>query len=84
LKDTETIELRHILGKRINTKWTQWKEPIQGTVVAHEGKGRFWVHYAELKDDEGTHYFLENLLCGRPPQWEYIEDDVAPKERDVV
>ena len=70
LKVDAEIHLHHILGKRIRVNWGH---PINGicvgTVVAQEKPGQFWVMYDELRDPNGTNYFIENLLTGRPPTW---------------
>jgi hypothetical protein len=85
LAEGDTIKLEHSWEADqdevdpMERPYTRYSGSPRGS---YEGKGRFWVHYPELKDD--THYFLENLLGGRPPQWEYIEDDAPSKERDVV
>jgi hypothetical protein len=89
LNDNSEVRLQHILGQRISVKWAQRKgEWYNGTVVAHEGKGQFWVLYenSELTDSDGSLFQLEKLLSGRPPPWKYIkaEDDLVSEEGGVV
>jgi len=89
LNDNSEIRLHHILGQRISVKWSQRQGKwYKGVVVAHEGRGQFWVLYedSELTDSDGSLFQLEKLLSGRPPTWEYVkaEDDLVSKEGGVV
>jgi len=75
LKDKEDIELKHMVGQRIMVYWSQMKSEEPGMIVAHEGKGKFWVRYDYMKDEDGLNFILESLLTGRPPQWRYEEEE---------
>jgi len=49
LDDQADVSIEHIVGKRISVKWVQFGgEWFEGTVVAHEGRGKFWIKYREL------------------------------------
>ena len=79
LSTFEEIGLEHVLGKRIRVFWKGFSEKVPstwelGTVKAHEGRGQFWVEYDEMRDENDTPFFLEDLLFGRPPQWNFAPD----------
>jgi hypothetical protein len=84
LPKSQPVQLRHLIGKRIQTKWAKWKSPEPGTVVAHEGNGRFWVRYDDVEDDDGSHYFRENLLAARPPQWVFVDLEDKLRSEEVA
>lgn len=79
LKREEPIRMDHLLGKKVKIYWPKWKEWHEGTIIAHEGKGSFWVYYPKLSDEDNPddHIFPEHLLNGKAPKWSYAANQAT-------
>jgi hypothetical protein len=80
--DAESISLSNILGKKIRTYWSDFKNWEQGTVKSYDVKRKkFWVDYPGLHGEDPSsddHTFPEDLLGKRSPAW-FIEGEKPPE-----
>ena len=66
-----------MLGKKVEVYWNKFGNGgivgwCDGVIIAQEKNGIFWVKYRQVKDTEGTPYFLEKLLTGRAVKFRII------------
>jgi len=83
LEKASDIQIQHLIGKIIKVYWSQLLSWEIGCIAVQEANGRFWVKYQELKDENDEHFFLESLLTGRPPKWEFF-DFLTPGDNSKV
>lgn len=62
---------------KVNWNSKEVKGFENGRIISHEGKGRFWIEYDQVKDENNSPFILENLLYilinyGKPPKWEFL------------
>ena len=73
-EERNSSDVRAMLGKRIEVKWTQanWPGNHRGTVVGFKGKKNLVFYDDSFKDRVPTDYYGESLF-GKTLEWKFLE-----------